>query len=489
VSGGTGTLEQGFTTLRYGGKTANQINYRVYSKYFSRDRFRTTSGTPGNDDWYQGRGGFRMDWDGAEKNRFTFQGDAYNGDTESQAVTFRGVGVPQTPRDENDRVRGGNVLGRWTRALDPQSELQVQFYYNREDRSNPQFGQKIDTWDLDVQHRSPWAERHEVILGFNYRLVSDQLQNTAGTTFTPDSQTNQYINGFLQDQITLIPSRLKLTLGSKFGTNTFTGFEFQPSGRLLWTPHPNHTLWAAVSRAVRTPSRLEDDARIRFATFTAPPTFVLALDGNNNLESENLLAYELGYRTQITPKLFVDVATFYNRYDDLVSSEAMPAQFVAAPVPHLLIVTQFQNQLSGEAYGVELAATYEALKSWKLKTGFTWFELDLFRDPLSVDTAQRARRGNSPQYQFNARSYINLPHDLEFDQAVNFVDRIPGLGVDAYVRLDLRLGWKPARNWELSVVGQNLLETRHLEWMAGSGGGINVFVPRGVYGKFTWRYE
>jgi len=167
----------------------------------------------------------------------------------------------------------------------------------------------------------------------------------------------------------------------------------------------------------------------------------------------------------------------------------MPAQFVAAPVPHLLIVTQFQNQLSGEAYGVELAATYEALKSWKLKTGFTWFDLDLFRDPLSVDTAQRARRGNSPQYQFNARSYINLPHDLEFDQAVNFVDRIPGLGVDAYVRLDLRLGWKPARNWELSVVGQNLLETRHLEWMAGSGGGINVFVPRGVYGKFTWRYE
>ena len=263
----------------------------------------------------------------------------------------------------------------------------------------------------------------------------------------------------------------------------------QPSGRLLWMPNDNQTVWASASRAVRTPSRFEDSSSLNFLTlpgiaFVVPPS-VFVLRPNAQLKAETLLAYELGYRLRATEKLFIDVAAFYNFYDDLVSNEPLPPEFPGAVIN---IPSEFQNLMKGESWGVEVASTWDVFDFWRVKAAFTWFELDLFLDPASQDTTSTSLNGASPQFQFNLRSYIDLPYDLELDTALNYVDELPDLGIEDYVRLDLRLGWHASQNVELSVTGQNLLERNHQEFRAFEGGVQPALVPRSVYGKVTLRF-
>ena len=477
ISAGGGNVEQGFTTMRYGANMGDNAHYRVYGKWFNRDSFEDPNGVDSNDDWAAVRGGFRMDWDVSENNTVTFQGDVYDGESKGRRFGPVAPGVMAEILDEED-VNGGNFLARWTRKYSDQSEVKVQTYFTNESREGSLFSQEINIFDLDVQHRLPIGEAHDVVWGIDGRVMWDELESTFLLSFNPEQDTNYFVNGFIQDQITLIPNRLKFTLGTKLGYNSFSGWEVQPSGRLLWTPDDKQTVWASASRAVRTPSRLEDSYTLRFLSV---PFNTIQAVGNTELKAENLLAYEMGYRVKATKNFFLDITTFFNVYNDLLTSEPVAS-------PPFVTTTQASNLMKGESWGVEVASTWDVFDFWRVKAAFTWFELDLFLDPASQSPRSTLANGNSPQFQVNVRSYLDLPGGWELDTALNYVDELPDLGVEDYVRLDVRLGWHVSEQVELSVVGQNLLEPNHQEFDAFAGGINTALVPRSVYGKVTLRF-
>jgi iron complex outermembrane receptor protein len=478
ISGGGGNLEQGFTTMRYGNKLGESAHYRVYGKWFNRDSFEDPNGVNSNDDWTSTRGGFRVDWNVSENSELTFQGDVYDGNSNSRRFNVIAPGVSAV-QNQKEAVHGGSFLARWSRKYSDKSDIKFQFYINDEDREGEVFNQDIDIFDVDFQHRLAFGSRHDLVWGVGSRMIVDELNSTFTLSFAPESDTNYFVNAFIQDQITLITDRLKFTLGAKLGHNSFSGWEVQPSGRLLWSPNENHSVWVSASRAVRTPSRLEDSYRLNF--LVAGPNTIQVV-GNTELKSENLLAYELGYRVKASEKLFLDITTFYNVYNDLLTSEPI------APSAPFFITSRNQNLMKGESWGVEVASTWDIFDFWRIKTGFTWFELDLFLDPSSQSPASTLANGASPQFQFNLRSYLDLPGGWELDTAINYVDELPDLGVEDYVRLDIRVGWYVSEQVEFSIIGQNLLEQNHQEFLGFAGGIQPALVPRSGYGKVTLRY-
>lgn len=478
ISGGGGNLEQGFTTMRYGNKLGESAHYRVYGKWFNRDSFEDPNGVNSNDDWTSTRGGFRVDWNVSENSELTFQGDVYDGNSNSRRFNVIAPGVSAV-QNQKEAVHGGSFLARWSRKYSDKSDIKFQFYINDEDREGEVFNQDIDIFDVDFQHRLAFGSRHDLVWGVGSRMIVDELNSTFTLSFAPESDTNYFVNAFIQDQITLITDRLKFTLGAKLGHNSFSGWEVQPSGRLLWSPNQNHSVWVSASRAVRTPSRLEDSYRLNF--LVAGPNTIQVV-GNTELKSENLLAYELGYRVKASEKLFLDITTFYNVYNDLLTSEPI------APSAPFFITSRNQNLMKGESWGVEVASTWDIFDFWRIKTGFTWFELDLFLDPSSQSPASTLANGASPQFQFNLRSYLDLPGGWELDTAINYVDELPDLGVEDYVRLDIRVGWYVSEQVEFSIIGQNLLEQNHQEFLGFAGGIQPALVPRSGYGKVTLRY-
>jgi iron complex outermembrane receptor protein len=455
ISGGGGDEEQGFVGARYGGPLGSNAFFRVYGKVFHRDEEVFRSGTNAGDDFRMGQGGFRTDWNVTTENLITFQGDIYTGTVEQ--------------RTTNDvELSGGNVLGRWTHTFSDDSDLQVQTYYDRAERNIPPiFGETLDTFDFDLRHRFPLLERHDVVWGVGYRLTDDAVDNSAALAFLPAHLTHHLFTGFVQDEIKLVENRLHLTLGSKLEHNDYTGFEYQPSGRIAWTPAKDHTLWAAASRAVRTPSRIDRD----FFVPGSPPFVVLA--GGPGFESERLYAFELGYKVQLLTNLNASVATFYNIYDDLRSVETNPPPTILA------------NGLKGETYGVGVECTYQILDWWRWNAGYSFLDLQLHPKPGSTDTSQERQEGDSPKQQFFIKSWIDLPHHVEFDVTVRYVDELPHQMVPAYTALDVRLGWKPTRNLELAIVGQNLLDPQHPEFGLPA---TREEIQRSIYGKVTCRF-
>jgi iron complex outermembrane recepter protein len=470
---GGGTLERAFAGMRYGGK-AGDVYYRVYANYFDRAEFDFSNGSSAQDDWHKAQGGFRLDWEPSIENLFTLQGDIYSG-TESGMVV-------------DTDVAGGNLLGRWTHdfSLDAQSKLQV--YYDRFVRDNFAVAD-IQTFDVDFQHRFALGERQELIFGGGYRLIDDYLGSSPAGRHTPKERTVHLPSAFIQDEITIAPDLLRLTLGTKVEHHYFSGWEVQPSARLLWTPHENHTAWASVSRAVRTPSRSEHDVRATFATVPGPTNTIYASDMRGRVDSEDVLAYEIGYRIQPLEEISFDLATFYNVYDKFATFEpATPFLETTSSSTNLIIPFEVRNKAHGETYGGELAARWQAADWWRIDASYTYLQIQLHAPNSKEVSAEFAER-ESPHHQIALRSAMNCPRNTEFDWIIRYVDSIPGFGVSSYVTMDVRLAWKPSPNWELSLVGQNLLDNEHLEF-----GDVATVrqrsseVPRGFYGKLTCRF-
>jgi iron complex outermembrane receptor protein len=311
--------------------------------------------------------------------------------------------------------------------------------------------------------------------------------------FPPDRSTHIF-NTFLQDEITLVRDRLKLTLGSKFEYNDYTRWEIQPSGRLLWTPQEAHSIWASVSRAVRTPSRADNDARVTTGFFPAgsppfstPIPAASTFDGNPQFRSEILTAYELGYRVQPHHNLSLDLALFYNDYDRLRSFEMAPPDLSAAPA-YIRFPFLFSNRLKGETYGGELAVNLQVSERWQLRASYSYLQMQLHRQPGSQDTTEESIEGYSPHHHVTFRSLLDLPWNLQFDTTVRYVDSLPSAAIGSYVGLDLRLGWKPFKDWDISIVGQNLLDNHHPEFPPAAIQTPQAEIERAVYGKITFRF-
>ena len=488
ISAGTGNLDQAIGSIRYGEKIGENAAIRVWGKYYNRNNMDDLQGNSAPDEFETGRGGMRVDWDASESNSFTFQGDVmvgeFAGKTSNAVVSL----VPPVSGNlvEDSQVRTANFLTRWKHRFSDTSDMALQLYYNRDHRNGRLLQELlVDTYDIDFQHRFQLGGRNEILWGLGHRFMHDSFENSIGISYFPDSSLNYISNAFIQDKITLIENELYLTIGSKFSINNFTGFEFQPNARLSWMLNDKHTVWAAVSRAVRTPSRSGDSGRFNAGVVPGPAVGVI--QGQLDFESEDLLASELGYRLRPHKRLFFDVATFVNIYRDGHSFEVgtpfvNPLGFVELPVVS-------RNRLDGETYGVELAATWDATSWWRVSGAFTWFQMNLRKDPISTDINVVNVENNDPEFQWNIRSHINLPANWEFDQTLYYVDAIKSQQIRSYFRLDLRLGWRPSKNIDISIVGQNLLDSQHQEW-----GTVQVqtndrnLVERSVFGKVVFKF-
>ena len=393
-----------------------------------------------------GRGGFRVDWDKGVNDKLTFQGDYYDG-TAGQRITVPDLSTTSLTRriDENIDLSGGNFLFRWNRILNEESDLSLQFYYDRTERNEFVIEEIRDTFDIDFQHRFHLPLNNEVLWGARFRYTTDDIDDSSTLSVSETSREDPLFSAFVQDEITLIPDKLYFTLGSKIEHNNYTGIEVQPSSRILYTPSAKHTVWGAISRAVRTPSRLE--YTIRLEKQAIPPGFLFPgspatlgiIIGDNNFDSEVLTAFEIGYRTQPTNHFSFDAAAFYNVYDDLLTIE----NGTPAP-PDFSVPISVRNKMNGDAYGVELAARWQALDWWNIKGSYSYMKLNLHTEGDSSDTiTEDGFEDDIPNHQFSIRSMMDLPGDLEFDSWIRYVDSVPSVDVDSYITLDARLGWNP----------------------------------------------
>ena len=455
VSAAAGTFFKDHEAIRYGGKIGSDFSYRVYGQHTNRGYTYNADGTRNTDNWGLLQGGFRTDWNISKKNTLMVQGNAYGG-TEYTAPT-------------KSTFDGQNVLGKWAHTFSSKSELIVQAYYDRTWRRDipSTISDQLNTYDIDFQHRFPVGNRHSILWGGGYRLMQDlTLNSTIYAGFLPNKMDMSLFSGFIQDEISIAPDKLKFTIGSKIQHNVFTGFEFQPSGRIAWTPNQQHTIWGAVSRAVRMPSRIDVDYYI--PTYPLPPT-TQHVGGGPDFRSESVIAYELGYRCQPSSKLSLSLATFYNQYYDLYSVEALSGT----------AVYQIQNGTQGYSYGAEFSGTWQVMDKWKLRGGYTFFSKTLSNKP--GHTYDFSPLGYDAQNIVLVQSMINLPWNLQFDITGRYIDRLYGYDVvPDYFSFDTRLAYEFKKVVELSLVGQNLWEKRHIEY--------EFQIPRSVYGKVTCRF-
>jgi iron complex outermembrane receptor protein len=484
VEGGGGTQLQDFGAVRYGSTLSSNVFFRVYGKYFDRGSEVFSNGKSASDSWNMGRGGFRMDAEPSAENAFTLQGDYFAG--------HEGI---ETGGRAN--VSGGNALGRWSHIFSDESDMSLQAYYDHTHLLDPvpasvagtitlapagTLTDDLDTFDVDFQHRFHLLGWNNIIWGLGYRFTHEVDKNAPGLAFLPSTLDHNLFSGFLQDEIKL-RENLFLTLGTKLEHNDYTGFEVEPSARLQWNVTPKQMLWAAVSRAVRTPSRIDRDL-----SQPAPSSLLVLLQGNPDFESETVIAYELGYRAQLNSKWETSLSAFYNDYDHLRSTVTNSTlDGFGLPFPFV-----FQNNLAGETHGFELSANYQVLDWWRLHGGYDLLKEDIHVKPGKSDINNALNETSDPQQQFSIRSSMNLPENIDFDTSLRWVDMLRNNNgttvgtVPSYFELDARLAWRPMKNVELSVVGQNLLHDHHAEY--GFPSPTREEITRSVYAKVSWRF-
>jgi iron complex outermembrane receptor protein len=473
VEQGGGTGLQEFTGIRYGGVLAPNVYFRVYGKFLDVEDGQLADGQDAHDSWRQGQGGFRIDALPTGQETFTLQGDFYSGDEDLQ-----GGG--------SSRIAGGNMLGRWTDTISADSDMRLQVYYDRTHLQDP-FGASpfapagvliddLDTYDVDFQHHFVPLEHNQFVWGFGYRLTHDDVEQEAPNFgFQPPSLDRSLFSLFAQDEVQMRPD-VFFTAGTKLEHNDYTGFEWEPNVRLRWAPTPKQDLWVAVSRAVRTPSRLDTDL-----TEPSPP-FTL-IEGSRSFTSEVLLAYELGYRIQIGTDASASISTFYNDYTRLRSLSLTPVTFVPLV---------YENDLLGRTYGAEFSATYQVLDWWRLRGGYDLLEEHIWVRNGGTDFYNALDETEDPRYQFRIRSSMDLAHNVAFDTDLRFVDslRVDNSGVAAtvpsYTELGARIAWRVTANLELSIVGQNLLHAAHAEY--GVPGPQQEEIQRTIFGKAAWKF-
>jgi len=492
IGGLTASDEPGAGWLRYGSKLSNDCHYRVYFKYFHWADGQTELGNTINDGWEMLYGGFRMDWKASDDDTFTFQGDAARNDIGTTTPIGQLTPPFNPPVGTQAHNFGGYVLGRWTHVFSDDANFSAQLYYNQVRRDSPLSADTEDLIDFDFQNRFKLGERHAVIWGAGYRVFNNPSTPGLLYAFDPKDRTTQLISAFVQDDVTLVPDRLNFIIGTKVEHNDFTGFEIQPSARLLWTPDERQTVWGAVSRAVRTPSRV--DANIVGDVGVVPPSAALPVPvqlniiGNPDFISEVVIASEAGYRISPVETVLIDIAAFVNVYDRVRTTEFGVPFFVPGPVPHLVQPITFGNLGAGETYGVELAVNWQVTDYWQLRGGYTWLDIHLHSEPPSTDTSTTLTNGSSPHNQFNLRSYLNLTPTIKFDTAFYYVDSLQALDVPSYTRVDLRLAWQPRESMEFVLGVQNLFDRRHLEFRQVAPVIIGTEAERSIYGLVRLRY-
>ncbi len=484
-----GTQDKLITEVRYGGETASKDSYRLYAKTGSRgalDKYNTK--TSNGDESRQDRAGFRYDVTSIKDNTVSVHGDAYSG----TAQNYFNSPVLTNPNRNDKDSRGGNIVLNWDKKLSAKSNFTLNTYFDYDQFSIPILQRSSRTYDIDFQHFYNFSKQNQFIWGVGYRRVDDDIEESPIASgvlpfnYTPDNMSSYVYNGFIQEKIGLIADELYLTIGSKFINNNFTGFEYMPNAKLAYYPSRNQTLWASVARAVRTPTRNDDSLSILGGS----------QQGSTTYNSEDVIAYEAGYRVKPTSKTSIDIATFFNQYNSLRTFErTSPGKYSIA------------NNGFGESYGFEISGKWQVNESWKLEASYDYLKADLHIDSFSTDStssnSSQLAEGQNPQSNFKLKSFYNITSKLEFDNMLYYVSGLPlsgtttnnattgrltaGPGMPSYFRFDTRLGYLVTKNVDLSVGIQNLFNQVHSEFRAATFNN-RTEIGRAIYAKMVWQY-
>jgi len=440
---GAGNLQQ-VASFQYGGHAGDALAWRVYAKAFEDGDTVTTTGAKARDNWTMPQAGFRADWTPGPSDQLTLQGDIFSGDTADSGPN-------------NDTISGGNVLGRWNHAWSDTSNLQVQAYFDRASQFTNMGGGAfwVDTYDLDVQHSFAMGARNQIVWGGGVRSDDYNITSGSGLSFQPSSRDMVLGDLFAQDSFS-ITGQLKLIVGLKLENDPFSGFAPLPDLRLSWKPNDKTLLWAAVSKAIRSPTPFDRDVHEEVGGINL-------LNAGGTFKSEDLVAYEIGARLQPTDRLSFSISTYYNVYSDLRSIEVGPGGFFPL---------RWGNAMRGDAYGVEAWGDYRLTDWWQLSAGFSAEHEQLSFQPGDPGLLGAAEAGDDPAAQGQIRSSMNLGRDVTFDATLRSVAALPNPAVPAYTELNARLGWNVTPRIQLSVSGFNLLHAYHVEYPSSEGGAV-----------------
>jgi len=471
VYGGAGDVHQAMGGVRYGGRAGENTYYRTFVSYQATADYPLANGQPAGDRWQSTHGGFRLDHYPDQDTQLTWQAEATAVDLYDRTADANNI----------------NTLGRWTRQLSADSGVEVQAYYDRTSRNDAaNLYAVVDTVDVTAQHTLTIDPRDAIVWGLGYRFTDTALKPAPPFIIIRKSHVHLHLfNVFVQDELKVVPDKFTLTAGIKVEHNDFTNFEFQPSVRMTFKPTAQQTLWAAVSRAVRTPS--ETEGRDMFTALAGPPSvgpggglYVPTLVGDTNPIAEVLWAYELGYRIQAGRRVNVDLTSFYNDYTNLISVGGVD-QFIPG-VPFGEAMTPFSNIFKGQTYGGEASATLSPADGWKVTAGYSLLFVHI-QGPAVTSRAVLA--GSSPKSQASLRSAYDFTTRATLDAQLRYVSAIQF--VPAYLTADVRLSYRPTHQLELALVGQNLFDPQHPEQPA-QPTTVTTEVPRGFFAEITWRF-
>lgn len=448
----TGGQREQDVALRYGGALGDNGHYRLYGKANARDNTSTERASAVHDGWSRAQTGFRVDWDGA-RDQFTAQGDLSRSH------------LDQANLPTEARVSGLNLMARWRGTLNDAASFNVTAYYDRTEREFPRsYHQTLDIVDVQLQHVLPKSGAHAPVWGASYRYSNDRMDNSTALAFLPSKLHQAWASLFIQDDIDLSDA-LRLTGGIRFERNDYTGLEVLPNVRLAWKPETDKLLWSSLSRAVRSPSRVDRDL---FAPATAP--FLLA--GNTTFRSEIANVLELGYRAQPTMAVTYSATAFHSDYDYLRSVERLPSGEYTVG-----------NQMAGSSSGFETWGTYQATNALRLSAGWTTLRERLHLKSGSMDPNGISGAGNDPSHTWQLRAGWDINVDVNLDVTLRKVGALPKPVVPSYYALDLRFGWKLRPNLDLTLVANNL-GGKHAEF--GTFPNRSEIAPRALL-MLVWR--
>lgn len=457
VSAAAGNFIRNQLEFRNGGKLGKTSTYRIYGMHMNRRHTFFPDGEKNTDAWKASQLGFRMDFAPTDRDEINVHGDLFFGERKT------------TP--EHSGLNGQNLMGTWTRKFSPESDVILSVYYDRYFRKDAPgaASDEMNTADVDFQHRLPAGKRHELLWGVGYRYVRDHFKSeTQNVAILPPKKNLDLANAFVQDQFS-ISDKLKLTAGTKVLHNVYTGLEIQPSIRAAFHPTNSQTLWAAVSRAIRTPSRFDRDYYL--PAYPVPPANP-SVAGGPDFESEKVNAYELGYRVQPTSLSSFAASAFYSRYPNLYSVEPLPGT----------LTYQIMNGSEGNSWGVELTGVYQVTEGWRVRTGYTYIDRKL--SPLPGHDFNPEYLANDAKHRFLVHSILDLPGKIQFDIVGRYVDdlkeTLATVAVPDYFMIDARIALV-SKYFEFSVVGQHLSKKRHAEFG-------KFEIPRTIYAKIAARF-
>jgi iron complex outermembrane recepter protein len=478
---GTGTNENYSSVLRYGAKIDAYTSYRIYAKSFHRKGgvfFKNENSVHSN--WKDKHLGFKLETELTDSDSITFQGDWYTGSAEQNIYQpTRTSGI--TIADEAD-TQGGNILADWKHRWSDSSGINLKVYFDQTKRKNRTLEEKRDTFVIDFQS-DYILSKQQIVWGLGYKQSADNMVKPINSvlSFVPRNRKSKTFSAYIQDDISYYNNRLHLIIGSKYEHNDYTGDEIQPNIRLLWSPDEKSSLWMAVSKAARTPSRMESDVIIE-------PGGPVIVYGSSNYSSEDLLAFELGYRVYPKKNIYIDIAGFINHYDKLRTIETSDS-----PIPPIDLL--IENKMDGKTYGLEIALNWNINQDWQLNSSYSWLHSNFYLKSDSSDSFAIAAADNTPEHQFQLHSLWDLPKDLELDTAFYYSGKLPNSDIDSYSRFDLRLGWQLNKNLQSSIAIQNIFDDKHPEFIEFSGislsrpqGLISTQAERNLHVKFTWQF-